>query len=187
MTKGVSSTVKGKVGSGLKKLSGGADWLGAIGGYAGTIASAAGASGSDFLNSAVDFHMNAVTRHNFMAVFDTPNRMGDSNWNPFLITGGVMAVAGWVAKVVPNVIPHQSTIGSIVSKAGVGMAIGSTVAIVVSEFAQGSSPFDKHGTRSGGKRQGSASTSGRVPFPGMVKNQAKYPSDGRKTWSAPRD
>ena len=187
MTKGVTKTVKGKIGSGLSKLSKGADWLGAIGGYAGTVGSAASSWGSPFLEGAVDMHMNAVSRHNFMAVLDTPNRLSDPNWNPFLITGAVMAVGGWVAKVVPNIVPHQSTIGSIVSKAGVGMAIGSGLAIMVSELAQGSSPFDKQGTKSGGSRQGSASTSGRVPFPGMVKNQAKYPSDGRKTWSAPRD
>ena len=146
---GVTKTVKSKVGSGLKKFSGGADWLGAIGGYAGTIATAAGSWGTTFLDGAVSMHMNAVTRHNFMAVMDVPARMGDSNWNPFLITGGLMAVGGWIAKVVPNLVPHQSTIGGIVSKAGVGMVVGSTAAIIVSEFAQGSSPFDKQGTKSG--------------------------------------
>ena len=183
----VKSTVSKKVGGGLKKLSKGSDWLGFIGGYAMTVNAAATSWGAEFLPGFLDMHMNAVTRHNIGAVLDTPARMGDPNWNPALLGGIVAAIGGWAAKMLPNIVPHQSTIGSIVSKAGVGMVIGSTAAIVVSELAQGSSPFDKAGTTSGGRTgpTKSATTSGLIGYP--RKFLASYPSSNKEVWAQPRD
>ena len=184
MVKSVKRTVSNKLGKGLSKLNKSADWVGAIGGYFGTVATAANSMGSDFMQGTIDLHLNAVTRHNIGAVMDTPARMGDPNWNPMLLTGAIAAVGGWIVKMLPNFVPHQDTIGNIVSKAGVGAVIGATGAIVVSELAQGSSPFDRSGTKSG-TSQGSASTAGRIPNPRLIKSQASYPADGRKTWSRP--
>ena len=186
MGKSVTSTVKGKVGGGLKKISKGADWIGAVAGYVGSIASASSSWGGELLPDIISMHVNAVTRHNVSALTDIPARLGDSNWNPVLMTGVGAAVIGTIAGYLPSLIPHQSTISNIVAKAGIGAVVGSLAAIAVSELAQGSNPFDAPGTKSGSS-QGGASTAGRVPFPGMVKSQAKYPSDGRKTWAMPRD
>jgi len=185
MAKSVTSTVKGKVGGALKKVNKGADWLGAVAGYVGSIASASSSWGGELLPDLISIHTNAVTRHNFMALTDIPARVGDSNWNPLLMTGVGAAVVGTLGGYLPNFIPHQGTISNIIAKGGIGLVVGSLAAIALSELAQGSSPFDRAGTKSAS--QGGASTSGRVPFPGMVKSQAKYPSDGRKTWAAPRD
>ena len=183
----VKRTVSKKVGGGLKKLSKGADWLGAIGGYAMTINAAASTWGAEFLPGFVDIHMNAVTRHNFGDLMLTPQRMTDPNVNPPFLTGILMALGGWAAKMLPNVVPHQSTVGNIVSKAGVGMVIGSTAAMMVYELASGSSPFDKAGS-SGGSRTGptkSATTSGLIGYP--RKFLASYPASNKEVWAQPRD
>ena len=145
----VKKTVKSKVGQGLKKLSKGADWIGFIGGYVGTVMTAYG-QGDDILGGMVPMHVNAVVRHNIFAVADVPNRMQDPNWNPLLLTGVVMTVGGTVAKYLPSFIPHQSTVANIVTKAGYGLAVGSGAAIIVSELAMGSNPFDKSSSSGGG-------------------------------------
>ena len=146
----VKKTVKSKVGQGLKKLSKGADWIGFIGGYIGTVMGAYGGEDGDILGGMIPMHVNAVVRHNVWEIADTPNRMQDPNWNALLITGIIMTVGGTVAKYLPSFVPHQSTAANIITKGGYGLAIGSATAIVVSELAMGSSPFDKSSSSGGG-------------------------------------
>lgn len=141
MAKSVKKTVKSKVGGGLKKLGKGADWLGFAAGYFGTIASA----GGEGIDNIIAIHKNAIVRHNVFALTDIPNRIQDPNWNPFLITGVIMTVGGKLVQYLPSFVPYQNTVAGIVSKAGFGMAVGSGVAIGVSELAMGSGPFDGSG------------------------------------------
>ena len=149
----VRKTVKSKVGSGLKKLAGGADWLGLAGGYFGTLVTGSkvySGEESNDLQNVVNVHVNAITVHDFGKVLKVPQRhMQDAGWNPLLITGVVMTVGGTVAKYLPTIIPHQQTVAGIVTKAGYGMAVGSGLAMVTAALAEGSNPFAKHGESGG--------------------------------------
>ena len=181
-------SVKGKVGSTLKKLSKKADWIGAIAGYLGTIQTANVAYGSgEFLPNFINLHVNAVTRHNVGEItsrFPEGGYIGDPNWNSLFITGVGMAVGGKLLGYLPSVIPSQATIGSIVSKGGFGMAVGSFAAMIMGALAYGSGPFDNTGAGgSKNSKQPQATTSGRIPM--AIKYRVKIPGGERTSWERP--
>ena len=182
--------LKSKVGSKLSGAAKHADMLGGALGYIGTLTGAASSSGVGAVEGLINVHINALSRHNVKGAVQntaTPGsvaaKLGDAVFNPLLIAGATMGIAGIIGSYLPSLAPWQGTISSFAKKAGFGMAIGSVAAMITASLGEGSSPFTTGGS------SGSSDTSSPVSSTGRVSNPVGRfapPSPSVGGWARPQ-